>query len=194
VLQIQHDRFYLNWRRRERAYPTFSGIPERGIRGLKDRALEEFGRFSEFCERELRTRPLPNRIELAKVDLMSEGPDWKAGENLARLVTWLRPMVEFSASGCPQVALRYYEPRSGGALAVSIECGAAGAGASQVGSQGQGRVLKVESRVTSDTQGSDARALQEALERANRELNDEVFAKLIPQGELERFRAPRGAK
>jgi hypothetical protein len=173
-------------------YPTFSGDPEHQVRGLKDRALEEFDRFSAFCERELHAKPLPNRIELSKVDLMHELLDWKPGENLARLMTWLRPMVQFSASGCPQVAIRYYEPRPGSALAISIECGAAAVGVAKVlGVPAQGRVVKLETRLTADTGGFDTVSLRQALEKANRELNDEVFAKIIPHEELERFRAPR---
>lgn len=49
VQQIQHDRFYMNWRRREGEYPHFNDS-EAGD-GLKTIALREFERLAEFCHR-----------------------------------------------------------------------------------------------------------------------------------------------
>jgi len=192
VLQLQGDRFYLNWRRRSSAYPTFSGDPDQKIVGLKDRVLEEFEQFAEFCKREVGDVPKPTSIELAKIDLFHEGSDWDAGENLSHLFSWLRPMVEFSGSGVPQLALRFYEPRPGGDLTISIECGTTAPGFELFGAVPNSRVVKLESRVTAAT-GASQDEIRATLEAANLTLNEEVFSKLIPSSELHKRFGTRGS-
>ena len=74
VVQIQADRFYVNWRKRADLYPRFSD--REGKEGVLARALREFDVFAEDCERRLGQRPRPATVELSKVDLLVQGEHW----------------------------------------------------------------------------------------------------------------------
>jgi uncharacterized protein (TIGR04255 family) len=167
VLQIQHDRFYLNWRRiADREYPRFS---DRGSSkpGLLSRVLEEFREFSEFCEAIGAGRPVPTRIELAKVDHLVEGRHWKGVQELAAMLPWLSPLLGMARSEAPGLNVQFMEPRESGVLAISFESAYLEAT----------RLAKLESRVTKAT--APDRVRQSFID-ADLELN-EVFERLIPK-------------
>jgi uncharacterized protein (TIGR04255 family) len=79
VLQLQADRFYMNWRRREGRYPRFSDHD--GEEGLKTLAIREFERFAEFCGKRTSSPLNLLRLELTKIDLIQRAE----GQDLARL-------------------------------------------------------------------------------------------------------------
>jgi uncharacterized protein (TIGR04255 family) len=177
VLQIQTDRFYVNWRARGREYPRFSDHGER--KGIRTRFLEEFKEFSSFCEREFARQPKAVRVELAKVDQFVESSHWDGFQDLARLVPWLRDFAAFSKSGDPGLSVRFGEQKSGGSLAVLMDLGRL------VPDARQPRILKLETRVSRSLVGPDDE-LREHFERMNEELND-VFASLVPDAQRSRF-------
>ena len=84
LLQIQADRFYVNWRKGEGDYPRFSDHPQ--SRGVLSRVIEEFEGFADFCKRAIGISPVLERVELTKIDAFRKGLHWK---NLADLVQML---------------------------------------------------------------------------------------------------------
>lgn len=85
VLQIQQDRLYFNWRRRDEGdYPRFKDT-QGGSGGMRSRALHEWGLFSGFCERELNTKPQLTHVEISKVNQLVGGQHWQDPQDLAAL-------------------------------------------------------------------------------------------------------------
>jgi len=171
VIQVQHDRFYLNWRARGGAYPRFSDRPEG--RGLLSLLLDKFAGFTEFCSRRVGDAPKPTQIELTKVDHLVQGRHWSDFQDLAKMIPWFGDFASFSKLQTnPSVAMRFAEPRENGTLAVSLES------AAFVNPEGSiSPILKMETRLVADLGGRDLRT---AFSVANYELN-KVFAKLIPE-------------
>lgn len=175
VLQAQHDRFFLNWRRvdAERvAYPRFNDYD--GGTGLLSQTLSEFQEFSEFCQGAVSKTPEPARIELAKVDRFVEGRDWDGVADLGRMIPSLRPLVDFASSNTPSISFGFTELRETGMMAVSFQAALASGP----------RVAKLETRCSLGTDPSQE-GVRDAFQRANRELN-EAFERLIPRTELDR--------
>lgn len=103
VVQIQPDRFYFNWRRRGDVYPRF-GTHE-GRAGVLQRALDEFGEFADFCEKELGVRPAPVRSELAKIDdVIFETMDALSAD--LPIVAAVKPWTK---SGAPEINVKIAE-------------------------------------------------------------------------------------
>ncbi len=178
VLQFQSDRFYINWRARERQYPRFRDHD--GKQGILSRASAEFAEFEAFCREAFGTVPKLRRIELAKVDQLVEGKHWRGIEDLGRLVPSLQAVAAISTFGDPSFTVRVHDTRPKGYLAVSLDT------SQQPQADGrQVRVLKIETRTAKELSG---RAdIQDLFREANDELND-AFAKLIPERERQRFR------
>ncbi len=170
VIQMQGDRFYLNWRARGGEYPRFSGAE--GREGIVDKLRGEFEKFSAFCEHEFGKRPAVSGFELAKIDQLIEGKHWKGLEDLGEVVPWLRTVPSFSRSDSPLISVRFVEPREGGQLSVSLDL------ATGKDEQGPVRLAKLESRIVRSGKG-DIGAVSEEFLRANEELN-EVFTAVIP--------------
>jgi uncharacterized protein (TIGR04255 family) len=182
LLQMQHDRFYLNWRRiGAGTYPRFNDRDDQ--RGVLTRTLSEFETFSSFCERALDARPRPLRCELTKIDHLVEGRHWSDLDDLSRMLPWLRTFAAFARSEAPTVAVQFSEQRDGGHLHVSLRVPTrASAGR---------RVVVMETRVIRElVPGSDLRSV---FVSANAETNG-VFSQLIPSAERVRFtRGTEGA-
>jgi hypothetical protein len=179
VMQVQPDRFYLNWRRREPAaeYPRFSDRD--GRQGVLSRVLREFTVFAHFCKSTVGIEPIPARIELAKVDLLAEGVHWSGFRDLADLLPWLKPFTAFSRSDDHVFAVRFEEPRAGGKLSVTL-----GSASNATFFPSSRRAVKLETRVVKAVSGTSA-PLQGLFQEANVELNN-VFAELIPIEQRER--------
>lgn len=171
LVQIQSDRFYVNWRKRAGHYPRFT--PEPG--GVGVRTLEEFARFRDFCMREIGQEPVPLQAQLTKVDHIVQHQHWETFAELARMVPWLTDFSRFSHSGTPSINVRFTEPRDEGHVSVALDMLPAEA----VQPAARGHVLKIEATATKTT-AADRAAFALALKRANAEVND-VFAKLVPK-------------
>jgi hypothetical protein len=171
LLQIQADRFYLNWRRRKGEYPRFSDHPGRSP-GILSRALAEFERFQNFCDANLGKRPTPARVELAKVDCLVQGTHWKDLEDLSRMLPLVKPLASLARGTDPQLALRFWEAQTAGTLAVSFAL------AQRSEENGPERVMNVETRMLAQATANPS----QDFARLNTELN-RVFASLIPKEE-----------
>lgn len=175
IIQVQHDRFYLNWRARQDAYPRFNDWDE--SEGLLSRFLREREAFEHFCAEELGVKPELHGIELAKIDHLERGRHWKDSRDLCGLLPMLRPAVELAESD-PAVAIRMSTPRDDGAMEVAIET-------MHPPAQPAALVVRLESRRTirrSIATGD----LAAAFRGANEELND-LFLRLVPEDHHDRF-------
>lgn len=191
VLQLQGDRFYVNWRRaqgdsiegaRAGEYPRFTDRP--GHKGLVSIVDDEYRAFDLFCG-EMFGRPLvPQSVELAKIDLLIEGVDWNDFGDLVKLLPWLQSFSAFARSSRPAFALRFDEPREDALLAVTISQSNA------VDATGtERRLVKLETRIVK-TLGKGV-AMRDAFLAANAELNA-VFAEMIPKPERDQRFNVRG--
>ncbi len=85
LVQIQNDRFFVNWRRQSDtdAYPRFQSKKDQ--EPLLPFALREWARFVDFCASET-SRPLVSALELSKIDVLIEGRDWNGISDLSKLM------------------------------------------------------------------------------------------------------------
>lgn len=172
LLQLQSDRFYVNWRRRHDAYPRFSD--NAGGPGLKSIALREFARFSDFCRSRptIRVAPELTQVELTKIDMLRRGSEWSSLEELGQLLPITRAFTAIRQSNRMQFSLNEREEMPGGTLVVQIS--------STTDSNGDLDAVRLESRasvVLGAQQQPDA-----AFASANGMLN-RVFFTLIPDAE-----------
>jgi uncharacterized protein (TIGR04255 family) len=183
VIQIQPDRFYMNWRKRGGGYPRFSG---KG--GVLDRVMLEFGRFKEYCLVELKVAISPVFVDLAKVDLIVEEERWRGPEDLGKVLPIIADVGRFAKSGGVEVNLQIAEPRpeQGGAMHLGLSLSTESVRGGQVA-----RVVKIDTRCTRRLAGPS----DDQVRRTLGELNDEVnaaFFGLINPDELHRFDGARG--
>ncbi|MCB9638690.1 MAG: hypothetical protein H6727_07265 [Myxococcales bacterium] len=169
ILQIQSDRFYMNWRRRDGQYPRFSD--NEGNQGLKALALEEFEKFSHFCEEHIQQIPSPMKLELSKIDLLLKGSHYQDAEDLGKLLKVARVFEDIQAGSASRLDLRLSEQHPNGNVNVFV----------MVSEEN----TRIETRAVFEAEGD----LNSAFVQANQRVN-EVFFGLLNQGELERFQTP----
>lgn len=179
VVQVQRDRYYLNWRASGDDYPRF-----RRDGGLLQRCLAEFDRFSAYCTSAGLSEPTPKRVELGKVDSFVEGRHWNGPDDLADMIPMLEPVLSLHQTDKPNVALHFQEQRADHVLRVVMSTGLAGASQDET----IPRAIRLETTVINSLgSGSDVR---EAFELANDQANA-VFGNLVPPAEREkRFGEP----
>lgn len=175
LLQLQFDRFYLNWRATGTSYPSFSGRD--GKPGLLKKAMEEFAQFKAFCLARFGLEPKPVQVELAKIDHLVMGRDWKDIADLARILPITDTFHRIQRIESRELNLRFVERTEKGTLLVFI-----GANATPDGNA----PVRIESRMVVPLTST----IEEALAGANKDLN-EVFFNLIEKNELARFEPKR---
>jgi uncharacterized protein (TIGR04255 family) len=106
VLQLQADRFFLNWRARGPAYPSFNANGPQP--GLLAEAREAFGAFSRFAAETLGTEPRVTGCEVTMIDVLVHGRHWKDCRDLAHLMPSLRPFID-QAAPAPEALLAQSE-------------------------------------------------------------------------------------
>jgi uncharacterized protein (TIGR04255 family) len=92
ILQMQHDAFWVNWRKRGVEYPRFSDHGDKG--GLLTLALREFRRFSEWAQARSGRALVIKSFELSKIDSLRQGEDYDSFEDVKSIL----PVVEAFAS------------------------------------------------------------------------------------------------
>lgn len=181
VLQIQSDRFYLNWRQTKPSapYPRFSGP-----NGLCARALKELALFSEFCKVAIGREPDVDRIELGKVDHLLEGEAWTGLADLSLLMPTLEPALRLSHGAEPTAALKFQDTVERVALTFSIDTTL-----TMAPGRDPQRGVRIDANVTMPLDGA---TISSRFDDANRVANS-VFAMLIPEAErTHRFGAVTG--
>lgn len=118
IIQLQHDRFFMNWRASGSEYPRFS--ERHGKRGLLVRAMEEYELFCAFIESQFGNRPIARRIELTKIDILRRGEHWRDLDALAKLMPVTSVFSTIQQSDNRDVNLRFIERAHGGALLVHV--------------------------------------------------------------------------
>lgn len=178
LIQLQHDRFYMNWRKREAGYPRFNDYDDQ--KGVMSRALGEFERFAQFCEEALGVRPVLTRAEVAKVDLLLRGTHWQDAADLAKLMPVMVALRGHSAGDDPDVALRIGERRAQGDFVLSLHLGI-----QSIFGMMPSYGLRLETRAHRAIDGSKIDLRQE-LGALNGMVNDAFFG-LFEPSELTRF-------
>ena len=92
VLQIQPDRFYFNWRKREGAYPHFGDYEP--TKGVLSRSLSELAELGDFTLGALGQKPKPTQLELAKIDFLVSPKHWSDHADLAKVLPVLGRLPE----------------------------------------------------------------------------------------------------
>jgi uncharacterized protein (TIGR04255 family) len=169
VLQLQHDRFYFNWRAvgespDRSAYPRFRDRP--GRPGLRTRAVEEYRELQKFTAKRFDVPLNVRRIELSKIDVLVRGTDWNDMVDLISVVPITGTFEKIHRSDEREVSLRFVEHIDGQTVVVHL---------STVGAPTTG--VRIESRAIAPVE-NDA-SLERAFEHANEALN-EIFFTLVP--------------
>lgn len=89
LMQVQADRFYVNWRKGQNAYPRFSDHGQEP--GLGTIALRQFEVFKGFVARHIQQDISLTALELSKIDILKAGHDYDGLSDLAQLLTVLGP-------------------------------------------------------------------------------------------------------
>lgn len=177
LLQLQPDRFYMNWRARGGDYPHFSDRPERDGNCLKLLALKEFDRFLRYMlPRSGQQRLDLRRVELTKIDKLVRGRHWSDFDDLCALLKVANVFGDINAVDPKQLQLRLVEAEDSDTTFVTVKL--------------DEHDVRIEARMTMRYTSGDHAAL---LDKANHRLND-VFFGLLNETELERFeRSPDDA-
>jgi uncharacterized protein (TIGR04255 family) len=165
ALQLQHDRFFMNWRATGQAYPRFS--ERHGPNGLLVRALKEYGRFAAFIQERFGRTLRVLRVELSKIDILQRDLHWSDLDDLARLVPVTGVFREIQRSESRDVNLRFVESGSGGVAIVHV---------ATLMEAERPKALRIEGRCIAPPMED----IQRAFDSANLVLN-EAFFKLIPE-------------
>lgn len=192
LIQLQHDRFFFNWRtvsgKTDRSsYPHFRDRPPRP--GICSQAIAEFETLRGFCADRFGESLKLRKIELVKIDVLTRGVDWEDMTDLVKLMPITGTFAAIHRSNEREVALRFVENILGQTVVVQINTvGAASGFQLSVGTEGsQTSAVRIESRAIAPfVEGSDLRSV---FAETNAALN-KIFFTLIPKTELHRFGIP----
>lgn len=170
LVQLQHDRFYANWRRRsDGTYPGFSRAG-----GAMGYALEEFELFQAFVERRRGVRPTAIAFELSKIDLLIKGQHWNDAADAVKLMPVLNGVLANIPSMDGSVGIRWQYDVDGLAVVVGVT-------SVRLKADPTVPAYRLELKAT----GPVAAQLEALLLKANQVLN-EAFQRLLPD-RVERF-------
>ena len=110
IVQLQQDRFYLNWRAgRSQRYPRFQNTPNG--RGIASLLAEEFARFGEFCDSTLQERPTLLLADLSKINTLTQGVHWNSFDDLKAVLPILNGMDAAIDAPTPEVSVQLIDQR-----------------------------------------------------------------------------------
>ena len=107
LLQLQNDRFYVNWRRSGDGYPRFSDHENQ--QGLKRKAIAEFEKFAAFAAKRTSQTLSLTHIELSKIDVLKRGIRYDSMEDLRELLPITAVFEQVSLADPQQLQLRMSE-------------------------------------------------------------------------------------
>src|ERR1019366_1103919 len=179
VIQIQNDRFYLNWRKREGGYPRFNDYENE--KGVMSRAVAAFELLSLFCNGAFGVRPAVRRPEVTKVDLLEHGKHWSDLADLSKLVPMVGTLRAFASTEEADLTARIAETRAEGDVVLAMHFGM-----QSIFGMMPARGLRLETRAHRALPG-ETPDLREELTSLNEMLNVAFFGLLAPE-ELSRFK------
>ena len=118
VLQLQYDRFFVNWRRRNGTYPRFSDHD--GKEGIRSKAIREFERFAEWVKERTGEPTQLQRLELTKIDVLTKGIQYASIEQLSKLMSVARVFNDIQISAPNLLHLRLVETHNDATTNVQI--------------------------------------------------------------------------
>jgi len=120
IVQLQKDRFYLNWRAgNSRRYPRFRNGVSEGIASL---LAKEFMLFSDFCEQAVHERPNLLEGDIAKINLLIQGEHWVDFDDLKAMLPMLNGMDTAIGAPTPELSLQLIDQRDWSTL-IKIQSG-----------------------------------------------------------------------
>lgn len=170
VLQLQNDRFFMNWRAVGRSYPRFSS--HEGRPGLMAQAIVEFRQFADFAEERCGRRPAAIKVELAKIDMIPRGQYWADQNDLATVMNITGTFGAPGKNNTREFAIRFVENDPPTELVVAVASVSERTGE-------QYNAIRVETRaVTPVVDGN----LESAYRIANSAVNHAFFRLFTPSG------------
>jgi len=170
LLQLQSDRFYVNWRAHGGEYPRFSDQGDRT--GFKTLALREWRRFEEFAQARCGVPALKlRRIELSKVDVLERGRHWENHADLGSLLSVAKVFEQVQLSDPAHLQLRLTEQDAMGATLVTVSI--------------TNQLARIESRVIA----ANSFDIDKMLDNANSRLNGIFFGLMNCEEATRRFGA-----
>jgi len=167
LLQIQQNRFYMNWRHQGKLYPRFHG--REGRQGLLKRAMKEFKDFEQFLKTHLNIDVLTlTRMELAKISVLRRGNHYNDRDDLCRLMKVASVFEDIHAKDPAGMRLHFTENNNGQQTLLTISMNE--------------EMVRIEIRYISQT----STPTEELFTSANQRLN-EVFFGLMSDQHLDRF-------
>lgn len=116
LIQVQRDRFLLNWRRREsRDYPRYS--PD-----LRNTFLSRWKAFTDFLKSENLQQPHVIQCEVTYINHIPQGDGWQVAADWDKVFTICNPLRSESSLPLPEsrrFALSYLLPNELGSLTAS---------------------------------------------------------------------------
>jgi len=99
LIQIQGDRFYLNWKRQTTTsdYPYFCRP-----HGIQEIAIREFEYFQEYVQRKFSIKLNCNRIDLANVDIFDRDISHDGLTKFSELMPMLQSLAAIQGAGSSQ--------------------------------------------------------------------------------------------
>lgn len=171
IVQLQRDRFYLNWRAgRSQRYPRFQNTPS--SRGIASLLTEEFARFSDFCERAAHERPTLVQADLSKINTLMHGEHWKDFDDLQAVLPILKGMDTAIEARTPEVNVQLIDRRDWTTM-IKIQSGREQDGEKRA-------LIRLEIRVQGPLSSDSFNATFDAL---NERINA-AFLRLVPRDQL----------
>jgi hypothetical protein len=174
VMQVQTDRFLLNWRARGPAYPSFN--PAGSQRGLLAEAMAAFEAFCRFTQDVLGIEPRLTHCEVSMIDVLVQDRHWTNTRDLTVLVPCLAPFVEPNQPVPLALSILSEMEIAGGTRRVGFQ-------RAHLTSGTRAAALRFESTARLE---SNRQELVSGLKRAHQVLKD-TFDEFIPSGQHHRF-------
>jgi len=178
LVQMQQDRFYVNWRRRGEGdtYPRFSRGSDGA--GLLAFALDEFAQFCDFCTSRLGNRPKLVAVDLSKIDVLKQGTHWSDWQDLGTLVPAISSLLSSVRGIQPELTMRVSgDGQSASTMSIDIASGL------EIATRRP--VLRIETR--GRTSAETPEGLESDFRTLNHELNGAFFRLISTQG-ISRFK------
>jgi uncharacterized protein (TIGR04255 family) len=174
ILQLQYDRFYLNWRASANPYPHFSDTPQQ--KGLLSRSILEFQKFSNFVLDYLKIEIRLQKIELSKINLLESGKHWTDFADLAKLLPIVTTFDIIRRAEKPNFELKFLERDEKKIFSTNI---------SMIEHQSPPvPAIRIESKIISILE--EKYSIETVFKQANERLNKTFFS-FISKKELDRF-------
>lgn len=173
LVQLQHDRCYVNWRASDEQYPRFHDHD--GSEGVLTRSLREHTTLMQFFEEEFEKAPQIKRVELTKINHLRIEHHWGSLDELKTLI----PVLDVLSIGALDFNLAWVNTYDVGRVVTTLKT-------AQLKEES---VVRLEHRFIGEIGNSDAAALL----RTGNDLLNEVFCSIFSDKGWEKFE-PRGER